>query len=105
MKKSEVKVGATVSAKSEELLKKSFQGTVEKVYENSALLAITSYDDVDKTAVTDLNYKIVVNFKVMKAVKGAKKPKALSTNNVKVEKTEPTKAPSTKKSSKKKSDK
>ena len=73
MKKADVELGAVVTAKSEEELKKPFQGTVEKIYENSALLAITSFDDVDATAVSDLNYKLVVNFKNMKPAKAAKK--------------------------------
>ena len=89
MKKADVELGAVVTAKSEEELKKPFQGTVEKIYENSALLAITSFDDVDATAVSDLNYKLVVNFKNMKPAKSAKKAKALSTNNVTVEKIAP----------------
>lgn len=90
MKKADVKLGAVVNAKSEEELKKQFQGTVEKIYENSALLAITSFDDVDATAVSDLNYKLVVNFKNMKPARSAKKAKALSTNSVTIEKIEPT---------------
>lgn len=90
MKKADVELGAVVNAKSEEELKKQFQGTVEKIYENSALLAITSFDDVDATAVSDLNYKLVVNFKNMKPARSAKKAKALSTNNVTIEKVAPT---------------
>ncbi|AZN77318.1 DUF2187 domain-containing protein [Lactobacillus acidophilus] len=86
MKKADVKVGAIVGAKSEEELKKPFQGKVEKIYENSALLAITSYDPVDTTAVSDLNNKIVVNFKNLKAARAAKNSKTASTNEVKVEK-------------------
>ena len=86
MKKADVKVGAIVGAKSEEELKKPFQGKVEKIYENSALLAITSYDPVDTTAVSDLNNKIVVNFKNLKAARAAKNSKTASTNKVKVEK-------------------
>lgn len=77
MKKADVKVGAIVGAKSEEELKKPFQGKVEKIYENSALLAITLYDPVDATAISDLNNKIVVNFKNLKTA---------STNEVKIEK-------------------
>lgn len=90
MKKADVELGAVVNAKSEEELKKQFQGTVEKIYENSALLAITSFDDVDAAAVSDLNYKLVVNFKNMKPARAAKKAKALSTNNVTIEKVAPT---------------
>lgn len=86
MKKADVKLDAIVAAKSEEELKKPFQGKVEKIYENSALLAITSYDPVDATAVSDLNNKIVVNFKNMKSARAAKNSKTASTNEVKVEK-------------------
>lgn len=86
MKKADVKVGAIVAGKSEEELKKPFQGKVEKIYENSALLAITSYDPVDETAISDLNNKIVVNFKNLKAARAAKNSKTASTNEVKVEK-------------------
>lgn len=86
MKKSDVKVGAIVAGRSEEELKKPFQGKVEKIYENSALLAITSYDPVDETSVNDLNNKIVVNFKHLKAARAAKNSKTAATNEVKVEK-------------------
>lgn len=90
MKKADVELGAVVNAKSEEELKKQFQGTVEKIYENSALLDITSFDDIDAAAVSDLNYKLVVNFKNMKPARATKKAKALSTNNVTIEKMAPT---------------
>lgn len=86
MKKANVKVGAIVTGKSEEELKKPFQGKVEKIYENSALLAITSYDPIDETAVSDLNNKIVVNFKNLKAARAVKNSKTALINEVKVEK-------------------
>lgn len=86
MKKADVKVGAIVAGKSEEELKKPFQGKVEKIYENSALLAITSYDPIDETAISDLNNKIIVNFKNLKAARAVKNSKTASTNEVKVEK-------------------
>lgn len=86
MKKADVKVGAILAGKSEEELKKPFQGKVEKIYENSALLAITSYDPVDETAISDLNHKIVVNFKNLKTARVAKNSKIAATNEVKVEK-------------------
>lgn len=86
MKKANVKIGAIVTGKSEEELKKPFQGKVEKIYENSALLAITSYDPIDETAVSDLNNKIVVNFKNLKAARAVKNSKTASINEVKVEK-------------------
>ncbi|MGQ5708248.1 DUF2187 domain-containing protein [Lactobacillus sp. PSON] len=94
MKKSDVKVGALVGAKSEEELKKPFIGKVEKIYENSALLAITSYDPVDETAISDLNNKIVVNFKNLKSARSLKNSKTAKANEVKVEKI---KKPATKK--------
>lgn len=86
MKKSDVKVGAIVGAKSEEELKEPFQGKVEKIYENSALLAITSYDPVDETAISDLNNKIVVNFKNLHKARANKGAKAAELNEIKVEK-------------------
>ena len=88
MKKADVKIGAIVAGKSEEELKKPFQGKVEKIYENSALLAITSYDPIDETAINDLNNTIVVNFKNLKAARAAKNSKTAATNEVKVEKVE-----------------
>ncbi|RVU70925.1 MULTISPECIES: DUF2187 domain-containing protein [Lactobacillus] len=103
MKKSSVKLGAILTGKSEEELKKPFQGKVEKIYENSALLAITSYDPVDETAISDLNNKIVVNFKNLKPGKAAKNSKTAATNEVKVERMKDTekKTETKKKSSKK----
>ena len=86
MKKADVKVGAIVAGKSEEELKKPFQGKVEKIYENSALLAITSYDPIDEAAISDLNNKIVVNFKNLKAARAVKNSKTALINEVKVEK-------------------
>ena len=68
MKKADVKADDILSAKSEEELTKPFLGKVEKIYENSALLKIIDYDPTDKTAVSDLNQKIVVNFKNLKSV-------------------------------------
>ena len=91
MKKADVKIGQILAATSEEELKHPFQGKVEKIYENSALLAITSYDPVDATAISDLNNKIVVNFKNLKAARAAKNSKTASTNEVKVEKIAKTK--------------
>ena len=86
MKKADVKVGAIVGGKSEEELKKPFLGKVEKIYENSVLLAITSYDPVDETAISDLNNKIVVNFKNLKSARRLKNSKTAATNEVKIEK-------------------
>lgn len=96
MKKDDVKVGAIVAGKSEEELKKPFQGKVEKIYENSALLAITAYDPVDESSVNDLNNKIVVNFKHLKPAKAAKNSKTAATNEIKIEKVKKTSKPKSK---------
>ncbi|MDO4912599.1 MAG: DUF2187 domain-containing protein [Lactobacillus sp.] len=88
MKKADVKLGSIVEAKSEEEIKFPFQGKVEKIYENSAMLSITSFNPEDKAAVSDLNSKIVVNFKNLRNAKPAKDSKTASTNEVKIEKIE-----------------
>lgn len=88
MKKADVKADDILSAKSEEELTKPFVGKVEKIYENSVLLKIIDYDKADETAVSDLNQKIVVNFKNLKSVskKKMKEIQALAKSDVKVEK-------------------
>ncbi|MBP2058123.1 uncharacterized protein YkvS [Lactobacillus colini] len=86
MKKSDVKLGQILAATSEEEMKHPFQGKVEKIYENSALLSITSYDPKDETAVSDLNNKMVVNFKRLKKVKSPAQGRVASINDVKVSK-------------------
>lgn len=69
MKKADVKVGAIVGAKSEEELKKPFQGKVEKIYEHSALMEIVKNDPKDNANKTELNNKIVVSIKKIKKAK------------------------------------
>lgn len=88
MKKTEVKIDDILSAKSEEELTKPFLGKVEKIYENSALLKIIDFDEADETAVSDLNEKIVVNFKNLKAApkRKIKEIQAKAKSDVKVEK-------------------
>ena len=88
MKKSDVKIDDILSAKSEEELTKPFIGKVGKIYENSALLTIIDYDEVDDTAVSDLNQKIVVNFKNLKEApkRKIKEIQAKATSDIKVEK-------------------
>lgn len=90
MKKADVKVGHILAGKSDEELKKPFQGQVEKVYDHSALLEITAYDKADASAVSDLNNKIVVNFKNLKPTKAVKNSKIAPTNQIKIEKIKPT---------------
>lgn len=88
MKKTDVKIDDILSAKSEEELTKPFIGKVDKIYENSALLKIIDFDEADETAVNDLNQKIVVNFKNLKAApkRKIKEIQAKAKSDVKVEK-------------------
>ena len=91
MKKADVKIGQILAATSEEELKHPFQGKVEKIYENSALLAITSYDPEDESSVNELNNKMVINFKNLKKVKSPARGKTAATNDEKISKVEPDK--------------
>lgn len=91
MKKADVKIGQILAATSEEELKHPFQGKVEKIYENSALLAITSYDPEDESSVNELNNKMVINFKNLKKVKSPARGKTATTNDVKISKVQPDK--------------
>ncbi|WP_049762104.1 DUF2187 family protein [Latilactobacillus sakei] len=69
MDKENLNIGDIVTGKVNEDLESAFTGTVEKVYENSALVTITDFDAVDKANVSELNNKIVVNLKQLKAAK------------------------------------
>lgn len=91
MKKADVKIGQILAATSKEELKHPFQGKVEKIYENSALLAITSYDPEDESSVNELNNKMVINFKNLKKVKSPARGKTAATNDVKISKVQPDK--------------
>lgn len=91
MKKADVKIGQILAATSEEELTHPFQGKVEKIYENSALLAITSYDPEDESSVNELNNKMVINFKNLKKVKSPARGKTAATNDVKISKVQPDK--------------
>lgn len=69
MDKENLNIGDLVTGKVNEDLDGAFTGTVEKVYENSALISITDFDAADKANVSELNNKIVVNLKQLKATK------------------------------------
>jgi len=56
----EIKIGDFVAAKKFGPLEHDFTGEVSKVYDNSVLLEIRSYDPKDKTAVGDMNNRAVV---------------------------------------------
>lgn len=101
MKKDTIKLGMIVDAKSVEELKKPFQGKVEKIYDNSALLDITDFDPIDKNAVSDLNNKMVVAFKNIKKAKKGSKTNVAARSKIKVEKIAVSKKKAGKKDSKK----
>ncbi|MGY5340133.1 DUF2187 domain-containing protein [Levilactobacillus spicheri] len=60
MAETEIKVGDYVAAKKFGPLEHDFTGEVTKVYDNSVLVEIRSYDPKDKTAVGDMNNRAVV---------------------------------------------
>ena len=68
MKKADVKIGQILAATSEEELKHPFQGKVEKIYENSAMVTIVEHDKADSVVVTDFHNRAVVRLSDMKKV-------------------------------------
>lgn len=76
----EVAVGDKVSVRKSADVPLSFKGTVMKVYTNSALMSIDSYQETDQNIVSDLKDKTIINFKHIRvtkaAAKAAKKPAA-----------------------------
>ncbi|MBA1433991.1 DUF2187 domain-containing protein [Bombilactobacillus bombi] len=69
MKISAINVGDKLQGKVQEDMEHPFTGTVEKIYSNSALLTIDSYDPKDADNVAELNNKIVVNAQSLKKAK------------------------------------
>jgi uncharacterized protein YkvS len=74
VKKEDIHLGDTVKCKVKEDMDHPFTGTVQKVYENSALLDITDYETSDKTNAAELNFKIVINFKAITKNLGGGRP-------------------------------
>lgn len=74
MKKEDIHLGDTLDCKVNEDMDCQFTGVVQKVYENSALLDITQYEDADKQNATELNFKIVINFKSIVKNEGGGRP-------------------------------
>ncbi|WP_225048046.1 DUF2187 domain-containing protein [Lacticaseibacillus kribbianus] len=74
MKKEDIHLGDTLTVKVKEDMEQPFTGTVQKVYENSALLAITNYESADRQNAAELNFKIVINFKAIVKNLGGGKP-------------------------------
>lgn len=72
----EIVVGDKVTVRKSADVPLSFKGTVEKLYVNSALVDIDSFNDKDATAVEDLKHKTVVNYKhILKGGKAVRPPK------------------------------
>lgn len=56
----EFEVGDNVKCKKFGSLEHDFAGEIEKVYENSILVAIKEFDDKDQLTVTELNRRAIV---------------------------------------------
>ncbi|KRN27971.1 hypothetical protein IV38_GL001812 [Lactobacillus selangorensis] len=69
MEKEKLHIGDQVTCSVKEDMDAPFEGVVEKVYENSALLSITQYASADRTHAMELNHKIVVSLARMKMAK------------------------------------
>lgn len=61
-------IGEKVKCKKFGALSHDFVGTVEKVYENSAMVAILEHDAADEVAVGDFHNSVIVRLKDMKKV-------------------------------------
>ncbi|WP_125604294.1 DUF2187 domain-containing protein [Lapidilactobacillus bayanensis] len=62
-------IGEKISVRKSSEVPLSFKGTVTKLYDNSALVSIDSYEDKYDEVVADLQNKTVVGFKHIRAVK------------------------------------
>ncbi|HJE14502.1 MAG TPA: hypothetical protein K8W17_00290 [Lapidilactobacillus dextrinicus] len=62
-------VGEKIAVRKSAEVPLSFKGTVTKLYENSALVSIDSYEDKYEEVVADLQNKTVVGFKHIRAAK------------------------------------
>ncbi|MFC6314116.1 DUF2187 domain-containing protein [Lapidilactobacillus achengensis] len=70
---SELAIGEKISVRKSQDVPLSFKGTITKVYENSALVSIDSFDDQYKEVVADLQNKTVVGFKHIRLVNKTEK--------------------------------
>ena len=68
MAKAKLAVGDKVACKKMGSLKHDFEGTLEKLYDNSGLVSITKYDDEDRIAVSDYHERVVIAQKNMKKI-------------------------------------
>lgn len=64
----EFQIGDKVKCKKFGALKHDFVGAIEKIYENSAMVAILENDTEDAIAVSDFHEKAIVSLKHMKKI-------------------------------------
>ncbi|WP_057896062.1 hypothetical protein [Liquorilactobacillus oeni] len=61
-------IGEKVKCKKFGTLTHDFVGSIEKVYENSAMVAILDHDASDEVAVNDFHNRVIVRLRDMKKV-------------------------------------
>ncbi|GEL12571.1 hypothetical protein FC15_GL001210 [Lapidilactobacillus concavus DSM 17758] len=66
---SEFSVGEKISVRKSQEVPLSFKGTITKLYENSALVSIDTFEDKYDEVAADLQNKTVVGFKHIRPVK------------------------------------
>ncbi|KRM18827.1 hypothetical protein FC40_GL000612 [Ligilactobacillus hayakitensis DSM 18933 = JCM 14209] len=62
----EFKIGDNVKCKKFASLTQDFEGVIEKLYENSAMVSITKHASEDSVVVTDFHNRAVVRLSEMK---------------------------------------
>ncbi|ETA74426.1 DUF2187 domain-containing protein [Ligilactobacillus equi] len=67
-KKAPFEIGDKVKCQSFGSLKNDFEGTIEKNYENSAVVAIEIFADEDAVTVADFHSRAVVSFTKMEKI-------------------------------------
>ncbi|HIZ96284.1 MAG TPA: DUF2187 domain-containing protein [Candidatus Ligilactobacillus excrementavium] len=63
-----LKIGDQVNCKRFGSLKHDFVGTIEKIYDNSAMVSIDKFDKSDNVTVTDFHNRAIVRLGNMKKV-------------------------------------
>lgn len=66
---SEFSVGEKISVRKSQEVPLSFKGTITKLYENSALVSIDTFEDKYDEVAADLQNKTIVGFKHIRPVK------------------------------------
>lgn len=64
----EYEIGDVVKCKKFGSLEHDFTGEVEKIYENSVMVAIKDFNEADQAAVTELNGRAIVRKSEIKKV-------------------------------------